>query len=457
MACETCRLPFDNDDDALSCNGICERKFHPVLKCSGLKNDVVKIMRRKPCIHFVCQSCSKIKMCDVMQAVKLCNDEFLLKQGQMQSKIDDLAAMSSSFLKRTSLLENSVNEVFDVGDPKFDDDALSRIELSITKLLESFMTRMDLKLHGIVSAVQDSLNPCFQLDECVRSINSITRKLDSSIDARDLKLESISENMFDLRQQCESMILLQSRGSTESRSLNMDDMLSAVNAANHVLRLDMESMRSQIDSLSNDLCNDPSFKDELLSSVNSANDLLRVDIDSMKAQLDNLLHELCNYAFPHASVIDDGSPDAIFDDSSSSFVTVDNIAFDDVSVNEQPIHVDSDQNAPMTNDNNHQWIYVASADYDFSLKRLKNLLLWNFGVDDVKIDLLSHGDDVTYKSFKFAIPMRLLSAILNLKNWPETYYVRKFDTEKKAVFRQGQDNPNHRKSNFVHNPLKLRI
>lgn len=103
------------------------------------------------------------------------------------------------------------------------------------------------------------------------------------------------------------------------------------------------------------------------------------------------------------------------------------------------------------------WIYVASADDDFCMRKLENQILWNFGLDKLRIDSLSTKEGTAYKSFKVSVPNDFVSQMLDHRKWPRSYYVRRFE-ESKKVFRLGSATRTRRKnSNFVHNPLKLRV
>lgn len=460
MACGSCKTSFA--DDFLRCMGVCERSFHATLKCSGVKADLAKTVKRNDNIHFVCSSCRRIGICDVLQAVRICNEEFSKRHNDMQEKLEELIAMSSSFLRRTSLLECSVNDAFTVDCSRIDDDILSKFESVNSRLLSNFMAKVDLKLQGIVTQSMSSYHETRptvdraneQVNDCIRSMNSLIRKIDSSVDAKDLKLENLMENLFELRRHCDKI-------ADTSRQVPVTMSLDPVVAALERFEERVLSVAAVPEDLSGALTND-----ELLMKICAANDQLRNDMELMELRTTNLLHEVlnkpsldtpvCDTAAEMQSVLDDNeivSPIAVLLNGDEVFPSSDveiglsgttSLGFQPPSIHDVPA-VD------------YQWIYVASADEDFCLQRLKNLMFWNFGIDDLKFDLLSRNPEVTYKSFKMAVPLHLIQSILNLKNWPKTYYVRRFDAEKKSVFRQGQVTNKQRKSNFVHNPLKLRI
>lgn len=452
MACGSCKATLT--DDVLRCKGVCERFFHATLKCSGVKADLAKTVRRNDNIQFVCSSCRQIGICDVLQAVKICNEEFIKKHNNMQEKLDELITMSSSFLRRTSLLECSVNDAFTVDCSRIDDDILSKLESVNSKLLNNFLARVDHKLQGIVTESMSSFHESLptvdharkQMD-CVRSINSLLSKIDSSVDAKDLKLENLSENLFELRRHIEKIANTTRQAPV---SLSLDPVVTV-----------LERLEDRVLSLAAVPENQSGAMsyDEILTRICAANDQLRSDMELMEIRTSTLLHEVINKPSLSTPVCDSVDDNEILSPTSVLLTDDDVVPSLDVELEMSgtpllglqppPIH-----DVPAVE---YQWIYVASADDDFCLQRLKNLLYWNFGIDNFKIDLLSKNPDVTYKSFKIAVPLHLIQQILNLKNWPRTYYVRRFDAEKKTVFRQGQEKDKQRKTNFVHNPLKLRI
>lgn len=165
----------------------------------------------------------------------------------------------------------------------------------------------------------------------------------------------------------------------------------------------------------------------------------------------------------------------LLNNSSSSFETVDEIGYvsDSVSLVEEysdsanytndELYVTVDEWTPNSqrlasaHEHTMSWVYVASADNDFCEQRLKNYVLWNFGIDNLKMDLLSRNKDATYTSFKIAVPSDSLPQFIDHKKWPKSYYVRHFDESKRANFHQGTAYKGRRKMNFVHNPVKLRV
>lgn len=141
------------------------------------------------------------------------------------------------------------------------------------------------------------------------------------------------------------------------------------------------------------------------------------------------------------------------DELCESFVTVDAVADEDAP---ESVTANVDAGLSQSSSQGFSWIYVASADEDFCLRKLKNILLWRFGNDNLRIDSLSKNDQVTYRSFKFRVPSSEVTKYLNLSTWPGSYYVRHFEESKRADFRSRDQNHSRMKSNFVHNPAKIR-
>lgn len=486
MSCGHCSLDFNNDD-FLTCGGICERSFHGRISCSGIRNDVAKsIQKHKNLIHYVCADCRKVKLCHVLDAVKICTTHV----KDLDAKFDVICDKTASSLIRVSALETSINDVSVANDTfKFDDDAFKKVEKVINESLRKFMTGFDCKLRTMMSDM-NKLPEKLNVASSLSKVNLLLEKLDTSIDAKDLRMENLSSTLLNLRNDCEKIVQDSDTCVNLSKSFIDSNVLTKFNDSVKVIENELvDNIVAANDKL---IRNIEQMESKLMQFVDSSNDAFRrfssvspIVVPRPEVEMNQLSTIDESVAQPESFVTIDESIASLtsdemnafteslaeLDDLCSSFTTLDVTGFSDNSecvilsshdddeilnnVSQQP-----SESLPSDNKEEYQWVYVASADQDFCLKRLRNLIYWNFGLDDLRIDKLTRKctSDVTYQSFKVSVPISCISNFLDHKNWPSSYYVRRFGMSTKSNFRPALDNDlRRRRHHFVHNPSKLRI
>lgn len=415
MACAHCQLGFVNDD-FLICSGVCEKSFHGKLSCSGIKTDVARVVLKNPKhLKYVCEDCGKGRLFHVLESVKMCNDNITNVQSTVQAKLEEITALMSSFVRRVSVLETSVSDVTCIGDvSRTDDEFYHKIEGLFDRSISKITRSLEAKIIPIIDRCTH--------EKITNELQLLAKQHETQVGNLKFHVNQIPAMTLDLQQ----------------RLIDMDSKLCSLK----------EDRREKIDP--------PSITD-IDCKIGAANDKLARELAGMEIRIKGFLNDMLPVAVdadPHVSAT---TTLATLNESCASFVTIDATGIneeetDDFSDSSQPIHEDE----PIPQNDALQWIYVASADEDFGIQRLKNLILWNFGVDGLQLDLLSKNSDVTYKSLKVAVPSRMVPKFLDLRNWPKSYYVRKFDAAKRSVFPQGLNKSKPKRTNFVHNPLKLR-
>lgn len=147
--CGTCEQPIQGDDYAL-CEGICGRSFHGTIKCSTVRNEIVRQIRRGGNLKFVCGDCQNVSLLHVMTTLKICNDHVL----SLHEKIDDMTAASNNIFRRLSTLETSVNDVNEMETSRLCDDIGQRNDRGSKNLL--------LKLNVMESRLMGFINEKFE-------------------------------------------------------------------------------------------------------------------------------------------------------------------------------------------------------------------------------------------------------------------------------------------------------
>lgn len=434
MNCGTCRLEFSNDD-YLKCNGVCDKYFHGKIVCSGVKADVAKLISKLRNVHYVCDDCKKAKLFHVLESVKICNDNVMRMHTDLESKFNELSAMSSTFLSRVSCLESSVNDVTTIEDSvRLEDDLVRKMELLNERHFDRLTRQLESKMS---SMIHDLVLPNFEI-----------HKLQSDKDKQDLlgQFERLSHSFSDLNAKVDDPNLMRSIDSLNAKLEG--DMYGLQNRLEEIINQPVSCLsnvaKPPTQTLTmNDIVTIDIFPTNSLNQDGTLNNLTLTD--SIMSEIIDSLDEInASYVSLESSEgIDSPQDVASTDELNASFITLD-------ATGDATFHDD-------VSDNN-EWIYVASAEGNFCETRLRNILLWDFGLDNLRIDLLSRNVEATYMSFKVQIPSENVTTALNHKRWPKSYYVRRFENEKKSVFQPGSPADHRRtKRNFVHNPIKLRI
>lgn len=103
-------------------------------------------------------------------------------------------------------------------------------------------------------------------------------------------------------------------------------------------------------------------------------------------------------------------------------------------------------------------IYIATSDLNFDKKNLDSFVTSKFGTVEFLSETLTTNVNSTYKSFKLCVSDKDIEMCLNLRNWPSSFYVRRFESRKKSIstwlcgsFGEGR---REIRKNFVYNPLR---
>ena len=128
----------------------------------------------------------------------------------------------------------------------------------------------------------------------------------------------------------------------------------------------------------------------------------------------------------------------------------------ETSLQEQPyvnlsmISMSSDENFDQDNENDSEWLYIANRNPDIPASTIIRLLQQKFGLNDIKLDVLSQSSS-TYRSFKVLVHKSKVKSVLDLKNWPNDFYVRRFKLGNEAVFQEAP-RKKEKKKHFINNP-----
>lgn len=114
------------------------------------------------------------------------------------------------------------------------------------------------------------------------------------------------------------------------------------------------------------------------------------------------------------------------------------------------VSINSEENFEQDNDSDTEWLYIANRDPDVSAGTISRLLQQKFGVKDVKLDVLSLSSS-TYRSFIVLVNKSKVKTVLDLENWPNVFYVRRFKLSSDTVFQEAP-HKNSKKKHFINNP-----
>lgn len=328
------------------------------------------------------------------------------------------------------------------------DDVILKLERSNERCFSKIIRGLELRIPSMIEEI------------VLKNFSSIASGAERDANAIMNQISSLPNEIREMESRSDVHCSLEQFSTRFARDLDK------ISAANEKLAREIECMEDRISKLIGDLTVSKSTvcaakANETIQEFVEIDDSIisrpikeilkrsayQLSFDDISRNADNLLQEIEELSQPIGTLSD-------------SLVTLDETgAFNSESVSET--HADrisgisSGTSEPFSD---NIWIYVASADADFCKSRLQNHILWTFGMDDLKIDLLSKNKDVTYQSFKILVPSVDAATFLCHKKWPKSYYVRRFDEKKRSGFPSDLPKDQRRiKRNFVHNPLKLRI
>lgn len=214
--CGSCKVKFVNDDFVV-CQGVCERSYHATVKCSGVKQDLLKTVVKSRNLKYVCNECSHAKFCHILKAIQMCNENVL----SMQGKLEHVDALVSNFVGRLSVLEASVSDVTSVTgtnelekrcDPIIEklDEYMEKVESGLKVDNLRLMNHLDERAIEFKTAVEVGVRQCNthydDLSECVNEFSEKHDKVSGEV-MQLIELTSASkEEMRNLTEQIEGSL-----------------------------------------------------------------------------------------------------------------------------------------------------------------------------------------------------------------------------------------------------------
>lgn len=408
--CKSCQLSI-NVSESLKCNGVCEEYFHPVVKCSNIKGEMAKQIIKKsfPNLHYVCDDCSGGKIFHVLKAVEICNEGV----KDFDSKLEEI----SNFCKKNSnRVTNLENTLADVNTESYSVDASHYDDL--IKKLDTMILEFNMKLNESENRVKLDIKngkdkshvTCTAVNE-FKEFSKDLKNLDQLINKMVKDQEYLNEEILQLNSR---LVDLETKNKTyQSKSL-FDELADTINFE----LIDDEAMSFSANGLHgvNEEMNPNSLN--MISTEEPEND--RVPVDGFGD------YELVNRG---------------------DFFELYHKGVGPYRVNPE-ISVRSSKREMSP-------IYVASGDKSFDMNFLSGFLQDKFHLSNLQINQLSMSKNATYRSFRINVPSEAVDNVLQLRNWPQNVYVRRFDVSKKENFQIANWKDRKLRNRVVWNPTRL--
>lgn len=386
--CKACNLSIE-EQETVKCSGICGSEFHAKIKCARIRSDLAKQIKKSssPYIKYVCEDCKEIKIIHVLKAVQICNDNV----KALDNKLDDFTNICNRNFRRVSILENTLNDV--------------NIDQNVTNMTSD---------QGY--------------DELKKTIDDVG--IDLQLKLTNFQTKILSEVTKQAKQRPISCM-------NGEKLIELNGMLNQVDER-------ISSIEDLLTNLSKFSTSQPN-PDPRPDEKSLYYEL--IDSEAMSYDANPLMCQINSESFPPLVYLPSETtmiPEE--EDANRSIVTPPELQDANVSI----VSIVSNEDFDSDLDQDSEWVYVANRSPDISAGTVIQWLQRKFGLMNVKLDVLSQSSS-TYRSFKVLINKTKIRTVLDMKNWPNDFYVRRFKTSKEKVF---QETPHKKtkKKHFINNP-----